>query len=180
MTHTYWVAVCSLIATLILHSYSPAAILSWAQRQRRQRALVLMCMITSASILGEIYGLVFAWRAANLPVALLVGALYLRHLRQSGSRWCGPRFIGFTRLAMLTAAFFWAFVSLYRPESWIVLAITCGFWNAWLLRKENAEITEEFSQLKTRLASLYAEQMSHSPLKSKHPSELRDNSREAS
>jgi hypothetical protein len=139
-----------------------------------------MCLLTSASILGEIYGSVFAWRAANLPVALIVGALYLRHLRQSGSRWCGIRFIGFTRLGMLTIAFLWAFVSLSRPQSWTILAIICAFWNAWLLKKENAEITEEFFQLKTRLASLYAEQISHSQLMSKHPSELRDNSREAS
>ena len=180
MNQYSWVAVCAFIATLILHSYQPTAMLTWRHRQSRKRALFMMLLITAAAITGEKTGNSFAWRVANLPVALLLCAVFIRHLRQSGSYWCGPRLIPLTRLIVTVGAFFWAVISLRRPELWAILSMVCGFWNAALLKKENFEITEEFGQLKTRLATLYADRQSSILTDAKSTSELRDNSVKAS
>lgn len=175
-----WLAVCIYIAILILHSYQPSSMLSWAQRQRRRRSLLLITLVCSAALVAEKFQKNPNWPIVSFVFAAITSIVFLRHLRREGSKWSDQRMIHFSRFTLIGFSFFVATLSIYRPDVWSLICILFGFWNASTLKRESTEITGEFSHLKTRLASIYAEHRNQKNFPAEHSSDIRDNSIKAS
>jgi hypothetical protein len=90
------------------------------------------------------------------------------------------RLVVVTRLFSVGIAMCAATLGLLWPNTWGIACIVFGFWNAAILNVENREITNEFSHLKTRLATLHAQQQSVSMTNMPDLADLRDNSNKAS
>jgi hypothetical protein len=180
MNLSSFVAISVFIATLILHSYQPMSMLSWTQRTKRKRAMIIVSIACLAALFsnkipGDRY-----WAAASFGAAILVSSQFFRHLRQQGGIWASPRLGFLTKFISFGFAFCVGTIGLFWPNVWGMLCIAFGFWNATLLSAENQEITNEFSNLRNRLSTLYAQQQSLTTTERVSSSEPRDNSHKAS
>ncbi len=151
------IAAATVLATTILNIRPPSLTRSWYQSTRRRRSFIIVLLYASACLLAAIFGesLPMIWTMVYTMIAL-GGWLLLRQLEAQGSIWSSARVLGITRVVGITITVGICLQCRQHQEILGALSILSGIMYGRIIRIEHLELSMEFRDLQTRLATLEA------------------------